>query len=155
MTLATACPKPAKKLRERPRWLPRSTKPIKRSELKRGTKPIPQVNVKRQRRRNKEYAAHLRSAYWQQIRRQAYDRDGGLCWCPTCVEGRKNGEAFAFEPVPVWFDLKGRIHGFDTHHVTYLRFGQELLSDVLTMHRDHHRKLEALTGKRSRFLRGK
>lgn len=176
MTLITACPKPARA--EKPRQKPwaerfrekiramspaerqkhfgtRNRKPIARkSWLPRSTKPIPQINKRATERRQKAYRAHLASAYWREIRRQAFQRDQGLCWCPDCVQGRKDGVADAFEPIDAWFDTKGRPHGFDTHHVTYIRFGREELADVLTMKPAHHRALEVRTGIRKRFLRG-
>jgi hypothetical protein len=151
----TAVPKPAPRAPKTQKWLPRATKPITRTPLKRGTKALPRVNKARAARKLKAYSAHLRSKYWRELRRKAYGRDGGLCQCPPCIEGRKNGEAFAFEPIAIWFDTKGGIHGFDTHHTTYARFGAELLSDVLTMDRSHHRRLEASTGFRKAFLRGR
>lgn len=122
---------------------------------KNNPKAIPQVNRKRQARRSKEYAAHIGSAYWKSLRAEAYKRDGGVCWCPDCVQGRKDGVVEAFEPIAIWFDVKGGIHGFETHHTTYVRFGRESLEDVLTMWPAHHRRLEAKTGMRKRFLRGK
>lgn len=151
-----------------PKPPPREPKPpkrLKRSWLKRGTKPLPKVNRVRQERRKKAYGAHIRSAYWQDIRRRAYERDGGRCQCPICREVRgeiKGRMEFvtpdqieeAVLPIAVWFDTRGGFHGFDTHHTTYARFGHELLSDVLTIIPAHHRKLEALTGKRRHFLAG-
>lgn len=131
--------------------------PLKRSSLKRGTStlkrsPLKAVNPERMKRRMKEYRARLAKADWQLLRRQAFDRDMGLCWCPLCAEGRKYGEAFAFEPIEIWFDQKGKAHGFHTHHVTYTRFGNELLEDLLTMRPDHHQALESQRGYRRRFL---
>lgn len=117
-------------------------------------KPLPKVNRKAQARRNATYAKHIGSAYWLAIRLAAYKRDGGLCQCPTCIQHRKNDGDPMDTRIDVWFDRKGGIHGFDTHHTSYARFGAELLSDVLTMTPAHHRKLEALTGKRRAFLRG-
>ncbi len=133
--------------------------PLKRSAMSRNKgsslrrAALRKVNPERMARRVKAYRARLQKADWQELRRKAYDRDGGLCWCPICVAGRKNGEAFAFEPIPIWFDTRGKIHGFDTHHVTYARWGKEELSDLLTMHPKHHQALEATTGKRQRYLR--
>lgn len=137
---------------ERAAFFAKTRKP--RKPIARGTKPIPKVNAKRQARRMKSYRAHLASAYWREIRAQAFKRDRGLCWCPDCVQGRKDGVADAFEPIEAWFDTRGRPHGFDTHHTTYVRFGRELLEDVLTMKPAHHRRLEASTGIRKRFLKG-
>lgn len=123
--------------------------------MQRSRKPIPRRNATRVAKKRKVYAKHLGSAYWQKLRRKAFERDGGLCQCPECITGRKNGEADAYEPIPIWFDTKGGIHGFDLHHRSYVRFGKELLSDVLTLHPLHHRALEATTGFRNAFLRGK
>lgn len=127
-------------------------KPLKRAWLKQGTKPIPRVNVERMARRKREYAKALRSARWKALRYKVWERDTGLCQCPDCIDGRKNDELEAFERVAIWFDTKGGVHGFDVHHTTYARFGNELLSDLLLMIPAHHRRLEALTGKRKRFL---
>jgi hypothetical protein len=131
----------------------RRTAPLARgtSRLARGA--IRKVNAARVAKKAKAYRQRLASASWQALRRQAYDRDGGLCWCPMCVTGRQHGEAFAFEPIPIWFDTKGKIHGFHTHHVTYARFGHEDLADLLTMAPTHHQALEAQMGYRQRWLR--
>lgn len=130
----------------------------RKTPMARGSSRLPRVairriNAARVARKQKAYSQRLAKADWKVLRRQAYDRDGGLCWCPTCVEGRRNGEAFAFEPIPVWFDKRGGIHGFHTHHTTYVRFGHEDLADLLTMHPQHHQALEADKGYRARFLR--
>lgn len=165
MTLVAFSPAPKRteKLDALERWTQKqeakrakvwSRKPVQRSALKRGSKPIPKVNARRQARKDKAYRAHLASAFWKTLRQQAYHRDGGFCQCPDCIRARKDGEAFGFEPIDIWLDTKGVIHGFDTHHTTYARFGKELLSDVLTMKPAHHRRLEALTGLRRTFLRG-
>ena len=138
--------------------------PLKRTELRRkswmrrGTSRLPRVairkiNMARVARKLKAYRARLAKADWKLVRRHAYERDGGLCQCPPCIDGRRNGEAFAFEPIPVWFDTRGGIHGFDTHHTTYARFGHEDLADLLTMHPTHHQALEAQMGYRQRWLR--
>ena len=152
----TPIPKPIASPRKVRRYLMRSTKPIqRRTWLKRSAKPIPQRNVKRQARRLKEYRKHLGSPYWFAMRYAAFKRDGGLCQCPDCIEYRKVPECDADETTVVcWFDIRGRVHGFETHHTTYARFGRERLSDVLTTIPSHHRKLEALSGKRAKFLRG-
>lgn len=152
--MTIGCPKPLPREKKPRRWLPRSTKPIARSPLKRSTTPIPLRNERRMARRAKEYRAHLASKYWQELRQRAYQRDQGLCWCPVCITGRANGVADAFESIEI-FVRRGKVMGFDTHHTTYARFGAELLSDVLTMRPAHHRALEARSGIRKGFLSGK
>lgn len=133
--------------------------PLKRTGIKRGTSTLKRVRLKafnpeRVKRKLKKYRARLAKADWQKLRLQAYERDGGLCQCPPCIQGRKNGEDWAFEPIEIWYDVRGKIHGFDVHHVSYARWGREELSDLLTMKRQHHMALEARTGKRHTFLMG-
>ena len=142
-------------LPRRRRWISRNTKPIaRRSWLKRSLKPIPQVNVARLARRVKVYQAHMASVYWFALRYAAFKRDGGLCQCPDCITFRKDGGSPEETRVECWFDTRGKVHGFDTHHTTYARFGHELLSDVLTMIHAHHRKVEREKGFRKHWLRG-
>jgi len=150
----TAVPKPAPRERKRPKWLPRSTKPIARLWLNRGTKPVPPFNAVRRARRLKVYRARLARADWHVLRRQAWERDQGLCQCPVCIEGRRNGEAFAFVPIDVWFDQRGRIRGVSVHHTSYAKFGAESLDHLLSMWPKHHEAVEAMGGKRARFLNG-
>lgn len=124
----------------------------KGSGLRRRTK-LREHNPEHLARKMKAYRARLAAPDWEVLRQAAYQRDGGLCQCPVCVTGRKNGEAFAFEPIPIWFKKNSkRIFGFSTHHTTYARFGHELLEDILTMVPSHHEALEAAKGYRKRWL---
>lgn len=146
-------PKPVKWLRNTTP-LPRSTKPIARSALKSSRRPIPQRNERRRRRRLRKYSAHLRSAYWKKLRREAYLRDGGLCQCRRCIAYRlERPDDYEATRIPIWFDKKGGIHGFDTHHTTYIRFGAEWLEDVLTMIPAHHRWQERVDKTRVTFFK--
>lgn len=132
---------------------------LRRSWMKRGAKslrrtPMKKVNPARVAKKLKAYSARLRRKDWQELRRLAFERDAGLCQCPPCIRGRHFGVPSAFEPIPIWFTKDGKIHGFDTHHATYARFGREALEDVLTMAPKHHRELEAEKGYRRQWLRG-
>lgn len=125
-----------------------------RKPLPRGTKKIPQVNAKRLARRMKDYAKYLGSKEWKAKRRLVWERDRGLCQCPECVQGRKDGVAEAFEQIPIWFDKRGGIHGFAVHHTSYARFKDEPLEHLLLVDPKHHERWEAKSGIRKRFLRG-
>lgn len=142
----------------KPVGLARGTSQLKRTPLDRGTsslkrgKALPAVNKERSAKRLKAYQARLQRADWQVLRRQVFERDRGLCQCPPCIDYRAAGGSFLDTEIPIWFDTKGGIHGFDVHHTTYARFGRELLEDVLTMHPLHHRKVEAKYGYRQKWL---
>ena len=118
-------------------------------------KPLPKSNPKRQARRLKAYRTALASPRWKALKLEAYYRDNGLCQCPDCIEGRKMGVADAFEPIEVWFSKGSKVpKGFHSHHTSYVRFGAELLSDILTLRPSCHMRLEAKSGMRKRFLSG-
>ncbi|HXT48697.1 MAG TPA: hypothetical protein VN717_08650 [Gemmatimonadaceae bacterium] len=165
MTLATACPKPVKRSDSEARvekivkaWARTNRwrqQAIARAKGKPRTK-VKERNEDRIARKAKAYRTVIASAGWKKLRRQVFERDGGLCQCPDCIALRKaHPEAIESTLVPVWFDTAGRPHGFDVHHTTYVRFGREELSDLLLMKRSHHQKYEALNGTRRRFLKGK
>lgn len=73
--------------------------------------PLKRLNVERKRKRVQAYARHLRSAQFRTLRLQAFERDGYRC--QTCHRMYPIRELRA-------------------DHVTYRRFGHELLSDLTT-----------------------
>jgi len=121
----TAVPKPAPRERRRPKWLPRSTKPIARLWLKRSTKPIRALGRTKVR-RLKEYAAHLRSPYWRALRKLVFERDGY-----RCVDCGMDAGYFV--------NGKRDIRGLECDHLHYRTWMRETVKDCATRCRDCHR----------------
>jgi hypothetical protein len=175
VTLATACPKPEKVLKPR-KYLPKPTRSLKRSWLKRGTKQIPQRNEKRIARKYASYRKVLASDFHKLLRLRAWARSGGLCECDLCRDIRSltmskaavmadAGELQrAHTEVPVWFTNKGgdswkrfRSTDGELHHRSYKYFGDENdaeLGQVLWVWKSCHQRIEAEHGTRRRFLKG-
>lgn len=86
--------------------------------------------MRKRRRNSREYNAHLNSDKWKAIAEQTQKRDGYRCRdCGT----------------------QAHLH---VHHLTYDRFGNELLQDLKTLckecHAKEHRRLRALKRARTR-----
>lgn len=141
----SSLPRPPRKSIQRGKYLARSTTPLKRSPIKKGVGRTKQ-------RRQKTYSKELQSARWKALRLERYRFDRGLCQCPQCCEHRDTGGDAFDTMVEVWFTKRGAIKGFESHHVTYARFGCELLEDIRTMKPKHHQFVEKMTGKRRAFL---
>lgn len=70
---------------------------------------------------NYAYLSHLRSEYWQQLKRKCWRRCEGRCEYYDEEEGER-----------CWNKAR------DLHHRHYLRFGIELPDDVVYLCRLHH-----------------
>lgn len=168
-------PKPVKVEKVR-KYLPRSTKPLKRSWLKRGTKPIKQRNEARIARKAKAYRAVLAAEWHKKLRYAAYERScstgRSLCECEQChlcrvfglgVDNKRDVE-LAWREITIYFDHAAppvwkRFHSKDgeLHHMSYKHFGDENpaeLHQVRWVHKSCHRRIEAEHGTRRRFLKG-
>lgn len=105
--------------------LPKASKPIARS-----MKKIRKVNPDAKARRTKAYKARLARKDWKALRMECFERDGFRCvadlfsWCvsPDC-----NGHRCPNE------DESRTGSGLIADHLTYARFGKELLSDLRTL----------------------
>ncbi len=177
MTLSTACPKPPAREKKKPKWLPRSSKPLKRTAIKRSTTPIKQRNEQRIAKRHAAYTAHLRSVEYLQLRYARYLLDDGYCQCEWCVKMRdvqfsvsgffevlktlpdNINTAEPYNKIPVHFTKSGsepwrRIRGFHTHHARY-DLTHPKITDLRTMYPHHHLATEAKYSTRRRFLKSK
>ena len=66
--------------------------------------------------KTKAYSKYLKSHAWKTLRAKVIYRDGGRC------------------------KICGNAHrSLDVHHITYERFGNELLSDLVTLCDAHHK----------------
>ncbi len=177
MKLSTSCPKPNKAEQKPRKYLPRSTKPLKRTALKPRTKKIPERNEQRIAKRHAAYRKVIASDFHKMLRYTSYVRSGGFCECKVCVEWRKVAATaetvrtsetstlgIALTPIPVWFTKSGgpaykrfRSTSGELHHDSYRYFGQENpeeLHDVLWVWKSCHRRIEAQYGTRRRWLKG-
>ncbi len=171
------CPKPQPTMPKPRKWLPRATKPLKRSWAKRSTKPVRERNERRIARKAKQYRVTIGSNFNRELRYLAYQRSGGLCECPVCMEWRKafakGGEfrtedaaaiTLAHTEIPCWFVAGGgkpwrrfRSTDGELHHGSYKYFGQENpaeLDEVEWTWKVCHRRIESEHGTRRRFLSG-
>lgn len=130
--LATACPKPERREKEkrrnglRPAWseaewarqLDRmkaaKARAIARQRAKprKPRKPLPKRNERRAAKRLTAYRKMIASDFQKRLRYEAFCRSGGLCECEQCVAWRRDPRGAAallplneapFIPIPVWF----------------------------------------------------
>jgi 5-methylcytosine-specific restriction endonuclease McrA len=96
---------------------------ITRTAPARSTKPIRKENPEAAARRRKAFNARLHRKDWKELRQQCFDRDGYRCTIAGCgvTDHTRTGE------------------GLVADHLTYARFGHELLSDLRTLCKDHNR----------------
>lgn len=73
----------------------------------------------------KQYADYIKSKAWQKKRGKVIFRDAGQC---KAIKGDK---------------LCGSHQNLEVHHLTYERFGNELLSDLVTVCEDCHKAIHA------------
>lgn len=174
MTFSPA-PKPQKAPKSRPKWLPRSTKPIARSPLKSSRKPVKQRNERRIKRKAVAYRKVIASDFHKQLRYKAWERSLGYCECERCVNNRATYrrrdawnlawrvQATPVVQIPIWFTKSGgepwkrfRSTEGELHHLTYKFFGDENpaeLEHVRWMWKSCHQRVEAQHDTRRRFLK--
>lgn len=80
----------------------------------------------------REYNRHLKSEQYRKLRGRVLFRDFGMC--QAIVNGKKCGSKI----------------GVEVHHLTYARFGNEHINDLITLcerchtaiHNHHHKRQE-------------
>jgi len=73
--------------------------------------------------RRKAYTAYLRSKAWQALRAKVIFRDSGQCRA-ALAGGKRCGSR----------------QGVEVHHLTYARFGAELMTDLVVLCHDCHKR---------------
>lgn len=92
--------------------------------------PLKKANPTRQAKRKAKYKAYLSSAAWKTVRRLALARACGMC------EYERLDAAYAASEGACLEDAT------QVHHLTYARFGHELLEDVVCLCKAHHELVE-------------
>lgn len=105
--------------------LKRRGRGLTRTPLKRSTKAIRQVNPDAAVRRRKKYNARLHRADWKDLRQACFERDGFRC---TAMVEHENTTIRC-----TWRDVSRKGDGLVADHLTYARFGRELLEDLRTL----------------------
>lgn len=100
---------------QRRKHLPRPTKPIARTWLKRGTKSIPKVNATAKAKRDARYRKVISSPRWKALRRERWEMVLKMFGVGTC------------ENCGALIESLSKAH---LGHRTYARFGHELIDDV-------------------------
>jgi hypothetical protein len=99
--------------------------PLRRHTALKRSSPPPAINVERVKRRREKYEAHLKSAYFREIKRQVRERSGGRC--ERMIERTMrwmDGEPAYVVRERCWRDAAVY------NHLTYVRFGHELPEDI-------------------------
>lgn len=98
---------------------PRKPLPRRKAFIERSKKRIPRLNVKRARRQADKYALYLRSPEWKEKKRLVRERSGGRCENFVQIGiGERRFSTRCNRPAKV------------CQHLTYARFGHELLTDL-------------------------
>ena len=119
--------------------------PLRRyTPLPKPTSRMRSENPERKAKRRRGYAAHLRSPYFRALRLERFALDGWQC---TAENVPMFASGYVWRRCPV-MDETQTGKGLHADHLTYARFGHELLEDIRTVCASCHRRRHALQGKR-------